>query len=553
MPLFTKIAVPEEFKHLQDTQMIGAISGMVLHIFFVGLFAIFKVYSLMWFNIFISVPAFTLALWFSYKGNLGPAPFIGTIEVTIHQVIAVLLLGQDSGFQLLLFCIVLTGILFKKWKIALITNSLVCFSLYFYFLWFDSGQYISYELSVNNLRFMKSINCFGMFTIVGIILYYYIDLTKKLHSKIRTTNKMLYESNEKSNSRLVLVKKQKEELNQQNDELEKTLQYLKQTQSQLIQSEKMASLGQLIAGIAHEINSPLCAIKSSIGTISKTMKQSFKLLPELFRKLPENLMKEFILLLTKSFKSNGHYTTSEERKFKKIIIKKLEELNVKDTDNLADTLIDMGIYEDVSPFASLLKDENAEMILNSAYSLSIQYKNSLNIEKAVNKASKVVFALKRYSRYGISVSKVRASIAEGIETVLTLYHNQLKFGIVVKKNFETVPEILCYPDELNQVWTNLIHNSIYAMKRKGILEIVLRKIDMAIVVKIKDNGTGIPDGIQDRIFEAFFTTKPKGEGSVLGLDIVKKIIEKHDGAIDFESEVGGGTEFRVVLPIANGH
>ena len=516
MSFFSKIDVPVESKHLQDTQMIGAISGLVLHIFFVGLFAIFKVYSLMWFNIFISVPAFTLALFLSYKGNLRLPPFIGTIEVAIHQVIAVLLLGQDSGFQLLLFCMVLTGILFKKWKIALTTNSIVCFSLYLYFLWFDSGQFIRYDLSANNLRIIKSINILGMFTIVGIILYYYIGLTKNLHSKIRTT-----------------------------------LEHLTQTQSQLVHSEKMASLGQLIAGIAHEINTPLGAIKSSISTIAKTMKQLYIMLPELFRKLTEEHMKEFILLLNKSFASNGQYSTSEERKLRKSMTKKLEGHHIKNADSFADTLVDIGIYDDIEPFIGLLKDDKySDIILDAAYNLSIQYKSSLNIKTAVNKASKVVFALKNYSSYGISESKVNANITEGIETVLTLYNNQLKHRIEVKRNFETVPEILCYPDELNQVWTNLIHNSIYAMHKKGKLEISVHMANSDIIVRIKDNGKGIPLEIRDKVFDAFFTTKPTGEGSGLGLDIVKKIIEKHDGSVDFESEEGKGTVFRVVLPIS---
>ncbi|MEN8121081.1 MAG: ATP-binding protein, partial [Bacteroidota bacterium] len=131
-------------------------------------------------------------------------------------------------------------------------------------------------------------------------------------------------------------------------------------------------------------------------------------------------------------------------------------------------------------------------------------------------------------------------------------HNQLKQGIEIEKNFKTVPEILCYPDELNQVWTNLIHNSIYAMHEKGKLEINVSKTDTALVVKIKDNGKGISKEIHDKVYDAFFTTKPTGEGSGLGLDIVKKIIEKHDGTIDFESEEGKGAEFRVVLPI-NSH
>ena len=227
MAIISKIEVPEESKFLQDTQMIGAISGISLHVFFVIIFAIFKVYFLMWFNILISVPAFIIALLFCYRGNLRPAPIIGTVEVAIHQVLAVLLLGQDSGFQLLLFCLVLTGILFKKWKIALITNSLVCFTLYLYFLWFDSGQFIMYDLQVNTLRFIKSVNCLGLFTIVGIILFYYIALTKKLQFRFRTTNTKLHESNENLNSTLGLV-------NEQNKNIKDSINYAKRIQQAVL-------------------------------------------------------------------------------------------------------------------------------------------------------------------------------------------------------------------------------------------------------------------------------------------------------------------------------
>jgi len=316
----------------------------------------------------------------------------------------------------------------------------------------------------------------------------------------------------------------------------------------------MAALGKLIAGIAHEVNTPLGAINSSVTTITESMKHSYKTLPELFNKLPDKLLDDFIALLDKSFSNNTQYTSSEERKFRKSMTLKLEGMNIKNADEFADTLIDIGIYENVEPFTELLKDDKySEILLDAAYNLSIQYKNSLNIKTAVNKASKVVFALKNYSRYSNAELKVSANIIEGIETVLTLYHHQLKHGIEIKKNFDTIPEISCFPDELNQVWTNLIHNSIYAMPEKGILEIYVQKLDTNLLVKIKDNGTGIAAEIQDKVFDAFFTTKPTGEGSGLGLDIVKKIIEKHNGSIDFESEEGKGTEFRVVLPIGNSH
>ena len=116
------------------------------------------------------------------------------------------------------------------------------------------------------------------------------------------------------------------------------------------------------------------------------------------------------------------------------------------------------------------------------------------------------------------------------------------------RQYEEIPAISCLPDELNQVWTNLIHNALQAMNHEGTLTLGIRRIGDEAVVSVGDTGAGIPEAIRDKIFNIFFTTKPVGEGSGLGLDIVKKIIEKHHGRIDFKSEIGVGTTFFVYLP-----
>jgi signal transduction histidine kinase len=132
--------------------------------------------------------------------------------------------------------------------------------------------------------------------------------------------------------------------------------------------------------------------------------------------------------------------------------------------------------------------------------------------------------------------------------VLDLYHNQLKQGIEVIRDFQDIPPIWCFPDELIQVWTNLIYNAIQAMGGVGTLKLSMWTINTTVWVSITDSGCGIPPELQAKIFEPFFTTKPMGEGSGLGLDIVKKIVEKHHGSLTVQSKPGE-TTFQVRLSI----
>jgi len=160
----------------------------------------------------------------------------------------------------------------------------------------------------------------------------------------------------------------------------------------------------------------------------------------------------------------------------------------------------------------------------------------------------VVFALKTYSRYDQSGEKITVNLTEGIETVLTLYQNQLKQGVEVIRNYAEIPLVSCYPDELNQVWINLIHNALQAMDNRGSLTIDVTQENQQAKISITDSGCGIPEEIKGKIFEPFFTTKSAGEGSGLGLDIVQKIINKHLGCITVESQPGR-TTFSVFIPI----
>jgi predicted ATPase/serine/threonine protein kinase/signal transduction histidine kinase len=330
-------------------------------------------------------------------------------------------------------------------------------------------------------------------------------------------------------------------------ELTDTLEHLKSTQDQLIESEKMAALGQLIAGVAHEINTPLGVIKGGASNMLTGFNDALPQLSELFSRLNIEKQPYFFGLLNRAIAKRLPITAKEGRQFKKELTSQLEEAEIEDADDIADLLVDMGVVNNIEEFMPLFREKDAEWFVRLAYLLSGQSRNAGNIITAVDRASKTVFALKNYAHYDRTGNKIKANIFEGIETVLTLYYNQIKLGVeLTVSGFENIPPIPCYPDELNQVWTNLIHNALQAMDHKGRMEITANQNETHVIVSVTDSGCGIPKEHLERIFNAFFTTKERGQGSGLGLGICKKIVEKHNGSITVESEAGR-TVFRVAL------
>ncbi len=344
------------------------------------------------------------------------------------------------------------------------------------------------------------------------------------------------------------VQERTQELEASNQELQQALNELKTTQNGLIHAEKMAALGQLIAGIAHEINTPLGAIGASISNISTALEKSLEQLPQLFQQLTPQEQGYLFTLLEATRKNYEPISFKEERQFKRELKKKIETQNIENASTIASMFVNMGIIQEIDDFISLFNYKNYPLILEAAAHWSVQHNNAQNIRLAVERASKIVMALKIYAYHNHSNQMTKAKLTEGIDVILTLYHNQLKQGVEIIKNYQDIPAVYCYPEDLNQVWTNLINNAIHAMKNQGKLEINVLTESHHIVVKITDSGSGISPEIQARIFEPFFTTKPVGEGSGLGLDIVRKIINKHQGKIEVES-VPGQTAFKVWIPI----
>ncbi len=336
-------------------------------------------------------------------------------------------------------------------------------------------------------------------------------------------------------------------------EVEALRMQLKNTEATLLQREKMAALGELMAGTAHEINTPLGAIQASIWNIHKSLERSLSYLPQVFDQLSPELRSEFQQLLDWSQTVKEPESSREERKLRRKIRQSLEDLGVGEADNLALTLGQMGIVQALDPIYGLLQSSQATFAVETVYNIAALKSNSENIKIAAERANRIVSALKGYARKGDTEKKILANIGEGIDIALTLHHNQIKHDIELIKQYGDVPEILCHPEELLQVWGNLIGNALQAMGGKGTLEIVLDRTEEDLVVCVTDSGPGISAENQAKIFDPFFTTKPSGEGCGLGLSIVTKILDKHKGRVEIASQPGK-TQFTVSLPLgdANG-
>lgn len=278
---------------------------------------------------------------------------------------------------------------------------------------------------------------------------------------------------------------------------------LRKAQIKLVQEEKMAALGQLVAGVAHEINNPISFIQGNLEPAQAYAGSLLKLL-ELYEK---------------------HTSPPPE---------------------VCDYAREIDLDFIRQDFISLL--------------------NSMNI--GTERIQKIVGSLKTFSRLDEAEYKA-VNIHDGIDSTLVILQSRLKgqqnrAEIQVLKNYERLPLINCYPGKLNQAFMNLIANAIDAIDEKWAdtstapshsdfptLEIFTALERDRTVIRIVDNGMGIPEQAQSRIFDQFFTTKPVGKGTGLGLAITHAIITKgHQGDLTFQSQVGTGTAFTLSLPAA---
>ena len=334
----------------------------------------------------------------------------------------------------------------------------------------------------------------------------------------------------------------------QANELKEALSDLSQAQDQLVQSGKLAALGQLVAGIAHEVNTPLGAIRAAAGNATNALSAALQALPELGQRLDPSQQAVFFVFLREALSCGALPGTSERRALRRDVAVKLENAGIADARRLADLLIDIGVRDRLDAVMPILHHPDRDWLLTLAYDLTRLQGNSDTILRSVERASKVVFALKNYARVEHSEDKQPVDVRASIETVLELYGSQIKQGIDVQREFADMPLISGHADELVQVWTNLIHNAMHAMDGRGRLHLASAQRDGHVVVSVTDSGPGVPPELRAKIFEPFFSTKARGEGTGLGLHICQQIVAKHGGAIRLDS-MPGQTTFSVRLPL----
>ena len=273
-------------------------------------------------------------------------------------------------------------------------------------------------------------------------------------------------------------------------EQQKLIVSLQETKDQLLQSEKMASIGQLAAGIAHEINNPVGFVNSNMGSLKNYVST--------------------LLEVVEGYDKAIHIAAPNP---------------------------------DIEAFiVKIRKKADLEFLAEDVNDL---FNESLD---GLKRVKDIVQSLKDFSHVGESEWQI-ADLHNGLDSTLNIVNNEIKYKATVVKEYGVIPQIKCLASQLNQVFMNMLINASHAIPEKGIITIRTGCDHESVWVAISDTGTGIAQENLTRIFDPFFTTKPVGSGTGLGLSLAYGIINKHNGRIEVNSELGKGTCFTIYLPI----
>jgi len=319
-----------------------------------------------------------------------------------------------------------------------------------------------------------------------------------------------------------------------------------------MQDEKLISLGKLSAGLAHELNNPASAMVRS----SEALSNHLKLLPDSFKRVmksnldPEKVdrVNDWLFSILKNERATLSLMERSERE--DAIADLLEEYGVDDPFELAEECVDFGLSpEDIKRLHDQTGEGDFATVINWVVNNLSTERMVEEIHTSAERISTLVKSIKEYSHMDRSQDRQDVDINAGLKSTITMLRHKAKQAQVeVEEDYcESIPHLSGMPGELNQVWTNIIDNAIDAMEGGGKLNIITDWVEPNVGVRISDTGAGIPEDIQNQIFDPFFTTKSVGKGTGLGLDIVNKIVARHNGRIDLDSKPGS-TTFTITLP-----
>jgi len=325
--------------------------------------------------------------------------------------------------------------------------------------------------------------------------------------------------------------------------------------------EKMAALGTLSAGLAHELNNPAAALVRALKDVQPALLELQRMnLRYGQQQVDEAHTQEWLEVRDRGFKAIATPTNDplEQGDREDALTDWLEDYGVEEAWQLVEPLASGAV--DPATLAQLTErwhHETGELRDMGIRWLSLSFDVMAMIRNGLDGAERIlelVQSMKSYS-YMDRAAQQQINIHDGIEDTLRLLQFKLKHGITVERQYDqSLPEIMAFGSELNQVWTNLLDNAVYALSEAPLIDaqptIKIRTSQQGdcIRVEIEDNGPGIPAEVQKHILDPFFTTKPMGQGSGLGLDVVRRTVEnRHGGSLAVESRPGR-TCFAILLP-----
>ena len=321
-----------------------------------------------------------------------------------------------------------------------------------------------------------------------------------------------------------------------------------------LQYEKVNALGNLAAGIAHELNNPSAAIGEISNELARRINRNDELTKMLLEaRTPADHFQQIRSIVADKEASPGkkeRQSTLQRMASEDEIEEWLERNGIAQRET-AETFAEFGLTtEDLAKILNRTGAAGFPQLVSWLENLISCRKIINDLGEASRHISNLVASIKSHVHMDRANCLEPADVHLGIESSLTLLGFKLREkNISVTKKFSThLPEVPVYVGELNQVWTNLIDNSIFALDKNGKLDIETSFDHKNITVSIIDNGKGIPKDILSRIFDPFFTTKKVGEGTGIGLDIVNRIVNRHNGTIKVDS-IPGRTEFSICIPL----